>query len=547
MLKKFLNSLTYLGVISGVLVAIISCEKDFKNVGVNIVDNNIFTAAKYDVANITAYSQNILKNRTDRLDSYLLGTYEDPNFGSFSASIITQLGLVEPNPDFGANAVIDSVILNIPLQATLDGTLEATNPNNPIETITVPNFVLDSIWNSGTNPAFNLRIVELGTFLNDLNPNDPTKTKQYYSDDNFIQLGELYNNVITPDPNDTIMIVKRRKFSDDNLVPSERVIFKYDTIYNNNKKPSIKIPFDNTTFKTRFQDMLQSTEFSTVSDFQHYFRGLFLEASSTGSGSSLVSLILSQAKLTIYYSQTSFQDEDDGVDLDGNGITGETNVAVGEGNSLDFPLGNLIVNQYNRDYSGAPVESYLNNPNTSLGSNKLYISGAAGSDAVIHLFGEDTNANDIPDELETLQTNNWLINDAHLRLYVSSDNSSNPLPERLYLYRISDGDEYQTYDALTLGQSVQSGYLVRDEDGNPDYYLFHLTNYITAVINNNPEVPITDFGVKTFVQNDIPLQTTDSIMRDFNDNFKNVVVNGNLPVTDTKRIKLEIYYTEKNN
>ena len=548
MLKKFLRLLKYLGAVTGVLLAVISCEKDFKNVGVDIVDNNLFTTGRYDVENITSYGVNIDKNKTNRLDSYLLGTYEDANFGTLTASVVTQLGLTNPNPDFGSNAVIDSVLLNIPLEATLDGTQEATDPNDPNETINVPNFVLDSIWNSGTDHTFNLKIFELGTYLNNLDPNDPTKINKYYSDDSFLKLGQLYNANIYPDRNDTIMVIKRRKYADDNLIPAERVIFKYDTIVNAEKKPSIKIPFDNETFKTRFQDMSASTEFASNADFQHYFRGLFLEASNTGNGTSLLSLKLSQASFTIYYSETSFQDEDEGVDLDGNGITGETNVAVGEGKSLDFPLRNILVNLYDRDYSGFPIENYLNNPNTTQGSDKLYISGAAGSDAVIHLFGEDTNTNNIPDELEILRTHQWLINDAKLYLYVNSDNTGNPVPERLYLYKIdSNGDAYQTYDALTLGSDLLGGRLVKDSDGNPDYYLFHITNYISEVIQSDTEVPITDFGVKTFVQNDVPLQTTDSIMREYNDNFKNIILNGNLPVAADRRIKLEIYYSEKNN
>ncbi len=550
MTKKFLNFIKHLGIASGVLIAVISCEKDFKNVGVNIVDNNLFATDKYEVANIIAYSQNITKNRTDRLSRYLLGTYQDANFGTLNASIATQLKLPSPNPDFGTNAVIDSVLLNIPLDATLDGKIEVSDPNNPDETIQVPNYDLDSIWKSGNN-SFRLKIFELGTFLNNLDPLDPSKPKQYYSDETFDKLDELYNDIIQPNDSDTLLVITRKKYLNDNLNPNERVIYKYDTIATD-KKPSIRIPFDNDTFKTRFQDVSGSSFFASTESFQHYFRGLYLEASLIAGGTSLIEIPINKATFTIYYSETSFEDEDTNEDLDGNGITGESNVAIGKAKYFQFALGNNIVNIFDRQYTGTPVENYLTNPNTTQGADKLYISGAAGSDAVIHLFGEDANANDIPDELETLQTKDWLINDAKLYLYVNPSNTNNPLPGKLYLYAIdSDGNKVQTYDTVTLGYQMVGGELVKDDNNQPKYYLFHITNYISKIINEDPSVAITDFGVKTIDAKDQLERTTyaalDTIMKEYNSNHKNVVINGNLPVNATDRIKLEIYYSEKNN
>jgi hypothetical protein len=136
-----------------------------------------------------------------------------------------------------------------------------------------------------------------------------------------------------------------------------------------------------------------------------------------------------------------------------------------------------------------------------------------------------------------------------LYIYLDPSNSSNDIPERLYLYNIDEnGEKLQTYDAISIGQSVVGGNLKRDDEGNPEYYLFHISDYISEIIKTDTEIAIRDFGIKTFVQNDIPLLgfSADTIMREYNGNHKNVVLKGNIPVTDSNRIKLEIYYTEKN-
>ena len=57
---------------------------------------------------------------------------------------------------------------------------------------------------------------------------------------------------------------------------------------------------------------------------------------------------------------------------------------------------------------------------------------------------------------------------------------------------------------------------------------------------------IRDFGIKTFDGNDMPLSPIDTILRKYNNNHKGVVLTGNVPITEENRIKLEIFYTEKN-
>jgi len=125
-----MDVLKYPIVIIVILAGIVSCEKDFKNIGEDLLDNNLFSTGSYS-AQVKGHSVRISRNKTNGTAHYLLGYTENPQFGSLRASIVAQLSLPEANPVFGDNAVIDSVIITIPYLSTLVGKQEATDPRDP--------------------------------------------------------------------------------------------------------------------------------------------------------------------------------------------------------------------------------------------------------------------------------------------------------------------------------------------------------------------------------------------------------------------------------
>jgi len=543
MLKEFIVVLKYLGVASGILAGIISCENDFRNVGVSIVDNDIFTSDSY-VSEVIAYSKNIERNQTNGLSHYLLGIQRDNIFGRLEASIVAQLNLIETNPDFGTNAVLDSVIVDIPFLATLNGSHENDSPN----------FELDSVWTTGDR-SFQLNVFESGTYLNSVDPEDPTQAKKYYSNDTILKVNPgmpLFEGLITPNATDTMLVVKRYKYPNypDLLIKS---LYKTDTIKKTDTKPSLKIPLDKEQIKTIIQDNASSSDFASNINFQHFFRGLYFEAlESAEANASLMTLSMSDATMTLYYSNDIEDTEETDEDLDGNGITGEENVIVRTPQSFVFPLGGIKVNLYDRDYTGDLVESYITAPNELTGEEILFTQGAGGTLSVLELFGEDANNDGIPDELAMLRTKNWLINDAYLTFYVNNDNATNWIPERLYLYNIGDEDENeedtQLLDAMPQSIGNLGGNLVRNTDDEPEKYVFHITDFISEIIKQDSELVLYDLAVKVYNQSDSPdIQvTTDIIVDKINTNPKGVVINGNLPISEENRVKLEIFYSEKN-
>lgn len=544
MLKKFLDVLKYPIVIVVILAGIVSCEKDFKNIGEDLLDNNLFSTGSYP-AQIKGHSVRISRNKTNGTAHYLLGYTENPQFGSLRASIVAQLTLPEANPVFGENAVIDSVIITIPYLSTLVGKQEATDPRDPSKTINVPNFKLDSLWTSGIYKNFELKIYELGTYLNHLNPTNPEIPNEFFSDDVFQKTGTpFYSNLVSPNPNDTMMVIKRHKYENASL--SNRVVYKTDTIKLTNSKPSLKIPLDNQRIKQIFQDQALSSHFSNNDNFNHYFRGLYFEALNSGNGTAAMYLNLAETNMTIYFTETKVTNETTDQDLNSNGIMGEQNIVIPNSKSFVYNLSGLKANLFERNYNGTLAQSYLLNPNTAQGDDKIFVQGAAGSDGVIHLFGNDANGNQIPDEIETLRSKPWLINDAKLYLYVDPANSSAQYPKKLYLYKIVGAEKYQTYEVMKQGETMLGGSLVLDANLNPDYYLFHLTDYVSEILKPDTEVSITDFGIKVYDTADSPGATTDTIMKKYNNNLKGVVITGNNPSLATRNLKFEIFYTEKN-
>lgn len=553
MTKKFVIVLKYITLSIGLLLGVLSCEKDFKNVGVNIVDNNVFSTDKY-ISEVIAYNQNMDNVRTNALEHYLLGVQRDPEFGLLEASIVTQLSLTTHNPDFGENAVIDTVIVDFPLEATLKGKKEDVDGNS------VPDFVLDSVWRNG-HGLFQLNIFELGTSLFAVDQVDPTKPKRYYSDDTFIKKNStapLFSNLVTADENDTLLIIKRFKYPHDHYPDlTEKEEYERDTIKKTEAKPSLKIPFDKDVFTSLFLENAASTDFASNANFQSFFKGLYIEALEQDDlGASLMFLNLKDAAMTIYFSYDVQKDEGADQDLNGNGINGEEDVWVRTPKSFSFPLTGIKANLFSRDITNSTLESHLNSTNTETGDTKLFVQGASGSNAIIKLFGADANNNDIPDELENLRSNNWLINEAKIVVYIENDNPTSWTPKKLYLYNVGEEDENedgdlddtQILDAMPQSILKMDGELKNTSDETPEKYTFLVTEYITELLKEDSEMKLHNLGIKVFDDHDTPnpRYITDTIIHKFNSNPKGIVLKGNLPNTEEQRIKLEIYYTKKN-
>ena len=520
------------------IISLISCEKDLENVGQDLVDNGSFTTNK-EVFEVIAYNENVEKSRVENVAVTNLGILNHEEFGVLKAGFVTQVGLPSADVDFGDNPVIDDIYIDMPYNYTIEA---STN-------LGFPQFSLNDIYGD-QNQEFNIKVYQLGTYLNRLDEEDPTQSKKYYSNDVYTKLTELHNSNFKPNANDTMYRVLRNEFTGSEM---------YDTIKKTDISPSIKLPLDKTFFTNNFLGSSNSSHFENLQNFIQHFNGLYFEVN--GNNGALMQLDLSQAYLRFYYTTGIPTDETD-TDLNGDGDTDDVDVLVRTKKSILFSLsvGSGVKNNfYNRDYSAATtIQNLLNNPNTTQGEEKLYLQGTAGSNAVIDIFdGIDLTA---------LRQNNWLINEANLTLYIDKDASDDNdfIPNRLYLYKLDpdlndDIDENtQFLDLFTEGEATFGGNAITetitvDEENVFDKikYQFRITDYISEILKSDDPIEPSTFVLKTYHNTDLPTTTNDTIIKQFSWDPRGVILYGNnIPQTDAnynKRLKLEISYSELNN
>lgn len=508
MTKKFV----YISVFVLLVSAIISCEKDFKDIATSVVSNTKFDT-KDTIIEIEITNKQITNIRADGLSiggslgQYLLGVYNNTNYEKIEASVISQLALDtnlstkdDKERTYGVDTTvvttIDTVFLKIPYQATLKE--DATS-----------DYTLDSIIGDKTKP-FKLNIYRTDTYLNRLDPVDPSKTNKYYSDNTYqILPGELNTQVdypFRPNELDTVLIFKRR-FSNGH-------VYKVDTFKLGANNPFARIPLDKNKIKQLFVDQFDSQHFKNQDDLNQYFKGLYLEAK--GNEGSLMAFNLTTTNLElkpsieIRYTKTV--------------LKGGSEVVDTIPKTSSFPLSNFSNSIYKMN-----EKAYPDNGN-------VILQGAAGNMATVKLFD--------PSNLNVLKNKEWLINDAKLTFYVNQnivgfDTISTPY--KLFVYK--EGSSSQIKDIISEGVTAFNGRLVR-KDKKPDYYSFTITDYISDLFAGNIKYN-PDLRLKVFNPSDVPPSTFDTIVRNYSWNPKVVTLLNHFKANGARRAQLKISYSKK--
>ena len=80
MITKNLSVTKYVIIIAVFLISLVACERDFKDIGLALVNNNKFDT-KVLLSNVVAYSKNLDSVRADSLPQYVLGVNQNNAFG----------------------------------------------------------------------------------------------------------------------------------------------------------------------------------------------------------------------------------------------------------------------------------------------------------------------------------------------------------------------------------------------------------------------------------------------------------------------------------
>lgn len=535
---------------------LISCDQDFNTIGSDVIGDDHFGLEKKEDVNVIAYTKSTGQVQSNNLPSNMLGYYSDPFFGTTKASFVTQLTLASVNPNFGFEADItttDSVYLYVPYLSKQTATGSGNEPNT---------YELNSTYGEDFETAtFDLKIYKSDYFLRDFGTN-PEERQKYYSgatDRSLVEAnldgvplneftGALASETTAFKFSKEEIIIYKRNAAGDFLDSSGNVTTDESArVVSQRLAPGMWINLD----PLRFKDIILNASSSDLINnniFKEYFKGLYFQMTENNPDEdALAYLDFSKGYIMMQYHSKD---------------TDEATAEVKKKSVRINMTGNTI-NFFQNNFSSA-YETALNNSNSTTGDELLYMKGNDGSVVFIDLFGPDTDANDVPDQLEQLRSEKILVNDAFLTFYVKNDGQKNAT--RIYLYDATNNAPLLDYifDSSTAtdpknNKLLFGGILEVDED-NEDLgvrFKIRIRSHINNIINgDNPDTNKNvrlGLSVTDNIANSSSYDVFDSV------NFGNeklpiasiisplgTIVYGNTTTDESKKLKLEIYYTKPN-
>lgn len=98
----------------GTIALLTSCDKDFNQIGSEVIGDDHFGLIKDDSQTVLAYNIATGQVETSNQPINSLGYYNNPFFGKTKASVVTQVLLDTVNPTIGTNPTVTKVELSLP-------------------------------------------------------------------------------------------------------------------------------------------------------------------------------------------------------------------------------------------------------------------------------------------------------------------------------------------------------------------------------------------------------------------------------------------------
>jgi hypothetical protein len=514
------------------IILLSSCEEDFVTIGADIIGDQVNDAELYEDATVVSYSKMLLPVQTNGLPSYQLGVYNDPIYGKTTSNLLSQLYMDAPDPDFGYNTVLDSVILYIPYYNELN----ITNTDSV--------YSVDSLY--GSDPI-KVSVFESNYFLRDIDPDSNFEEAQKY----FSNQSSLFEGFL----GEELAVIEDFVPSTDPYVLIDRVwdtaTNSFDTI-RTKSAPGLrtKLPVD--FFKQKIINMEGTPELLNNNNFKEYLRGLYIQTESMDQEGNLFLFNIDNSRVTMYYRYYN-----DPLEIDGS-TNPDNNKQKG---TFSFSFSGINVNTFENNIP-ASIQSALFNPDTENGEERLYLKGGEGIITVIDLFGKDLDENGVADELDVLREKEWLINEANLIFYVDQENvpGGDTEPERIIIYDLKNNTILEDYKIdITNGEepvnaiNIHLGRLERGSDDQGEYYKIRLTSHVSNLINKDS----TNVSLGLLVSQNVLLAGFQDVIEEQSPGIDEVpagsvvspegtILYGNATPNEEKRLKLQIFYTDPN-
>ncbi len=425
----------------------------------------------YDVTAFNINNNDSIRSDASKLTYGVLGAFNEGQFGLQKASYLTQLRLSTYAPDFGTNAVVDSVVLVVkPRFASDSVTTNTVDDNYTYTTATETNVNAKKVVNTypvlkfgKAKRTFNIRVHEVDEFLKGVS--DSVKSNQTFAFGAVLGTKEFKGSV------SSVAITK-----DD----GGAALFTAAT-------PGIRIPLDKTFFQNKIIAKKGQPELQDASNFTRYFKGLRISVDEQDGY--LFQFSPNDMELIMYYK------------YDKTDVTPATRPQT----TYTFALGtgNTHIGQYQYDRSGSVLGSTTIGDRNN-GDPKLFLQGMGGPSVGISI-PPATIA-----ELKKLVESKAGIISAKIRIYTdpSWNNKNYAKPtEFTLLRRYTDAGSNDpskvrssfTNDLLKLagipGYTIYKAY---DLDKNPAYYDFIVTQSIKEIVEPTSKLTTDKTETKYF-------------------------------------------------
>ena len=521
-----------------------SCNQDYHPVGESLFEDQTLETMTESFPTFT-YQEKIKKVQTNGLPLMQLGRITHPVFGLAEASFTGQLTIAnspffgnhrqqfEDEPDASdpnlipENEKVTAVYLDIPFftnqnDTDNDGVIDSldADPNDPqsnsdgdeltdlIEFQLQLNplssdsdgdgildhndednesyqnenreYEIDSLYGN-REATFNLKVYELGAFLNNLDPlNNFETTQAYYSSQNYYEDGFSRATLFDERVSLNFEEIRINFKEDDPETPDVDETTQVET----RLSPRLRVPLDISFFQENIIDKEGSSDLETNVDFQKALRGLIIRAEDFSDDLYML-LDIQNANINIVYEYDDYQTQ---------GTLGDTTDDTIEKAEKEFSLSfnGIRINTLKNSLFDAAVQEQLTISSNDNPSNRLYVQSGTFL-GKIRLFGdEEQDENEL---IEDLRGETWLINEANLIFYIDPAlaNAKELLAQRLYLFNYDTGFPLSDYISdgsvsnfgANSDKSIFGGLLEYDDNNTPYRYKFNITDHISNIIRND--------------------------------------------------------------
>ena len=567
------NSFLKLLFLVGIVTFFSSCDKDFNEIGADIIDTDHFGLIQ-DVSNtVIAYNQTIGSVETSNLSVNSLGYYNNPFFGKTRASVVSQVILDTVNQTIGTNPIVTKVELSLPYFSRLIST-DATSGDRTYELDSVHGYV--KVNGKKVFNKIKLSVYESNYYLRDLDASlGFLDSQKYYSGatsdfDANKNPNRLNEDAVDLSQNDEFLYsaaeIKTYKLVDGVSTVDTRSV------------PGMRLKLRNQFFQDKLFGAGATGKFLNNNIFKEYFRGLYFKADNSSSSSEQGSMALLNfrlGKIIVTYNVT---------------VTSSAGVPSTKEMKFGISLSGNSVNLLENDYTSQYTSGLASNSNATTGAYNLYPKGGEGSMTIIKLFGDqddkavDANGalysvvggNGVSDELDLLRNpvdgKKVLVNEANLTFYIDKTKMTGATePNRVYLYDLNNHRPIiDYYFDNTVASDVKNnkyvhGGIIEKEtlstivDKRGIKYKIRLTNHLRNLISKDS----TNVRLGLVVTESIAIATNSKLknatsgLNPFSkvptcsviNQLGTVLFGNNIPASDpnyANRLKLEIYYTKPN-